>query len=157
MTGLYRLKTGFYGLMDMPAEFQKAIDCTLAGLDNTFCFLDDILIVGRGGIEKHLDLVRKCLIKLDQENLRINLPKCHFAKEKVESLGHNITQSGITPLSNKTDAIGKLSAPTNLEKLRSFRGSVHHLGKLIPKLSQLCYPLRPLLKKKNKVSLDGRT
>ena len=39
MTGTYRLKTGFYGLTDMPAEFQKAIECTLAGLDNTFLFL----------------------------------------------------------------------------------------------------------------------
>ena len=70
----------------MPAEFQKAIDCTLAGFENTFRFLDDILIVSRGGIEKHLDLVRKCLIKLDQENLRINLAKCHFAKETIEWL-----------------------------------------------------------------------
>ena len=147
MTGTYRFKNGFYCLTDMPAEFQKAIDCTLAGLDNTFCFLDDILIVSRGGIETHLDLVRKGLIKLDQENLRINLAKCHFAKEKKEWLGHNITQSGITPLSNKTDAIGKLLAPTNLKKLRSFMGSVHHLKKFIPNLSQLCYLLRPLLKK----------
>ena len=68
----------------MPAEFQKAIDCTLAGLINTFCFLDDILIVNRGRIEHHLDLVRKSLIKLDQENLRINLAKCHFAKDNIE-------------------------------------------------------------------------
>ena len=115
MTGTYRFKTGFYGLTDMPAEFQKAIDCPLAGLDNTLCFLDEILIVSRVGIEKHLDLVRKCLIKLDQENLRINLAKCHLAKEKIEWLGHNITQSGVTPLSSKTDAIGKLSAPNNLK------------------------------------------
>ena len=79
MTGTYRFKTGFHGLTDKPAEFQKANDCTLAGLDNTFCFLDDILIVSRSGIEKHLDLVRKCLIKLDQANLLINLAKCHFA------------------------------------------------------------------------------
>ena len=64
MTGTYCFKTECYGLTDMPAEFKKAIDCTLAGLNNTFCFLDDILIVNRGGIEQHLDLVRKCLIKL---------------------------------------------------------------------------------------------
>ena len=50
MTGTYRFKTGFYGLTDMPAEFQKAIHCTLAGLENSFCFLDDILIVSRRGI-----------------------------------------------------------------------------------------------------------
>ena len=147
MTGTYCFKTGFYGLTDMPADFQKAIDCTLAGLDNTFCFLDEILIVSRGRMEKHLDLLRKCLIKLDQEKLQINLAKCHFAKDKIEWLGHNITQTGITPLSNKMDAIGKLSAPSNLKKLRSFMGSVHHLGKFNPNLSQLCYPLRPLHKK----------
>ena len=29
-------------------------------------------------------------------------------------------------------------------------GSVHHLGEIIPNLSQLCYPLRPLLKKNTK-------
>ena len=135
----------------MPAEFQKAIDCTLAGLNNAFCFLDNILIVSRGAIEQHLDLVRKCLIKLDQENLRINLAKCHFAKDKIEWLGHSNTQTGITPLSNKTDAIKKLFSPTNLKKLRSFMGSVHHLGKFIPNLSQLCFPLRQLLKKNTKI------
>ena len=41
-TGIYHFKTGFYGLTDMPAEFQKAMDYTLIGLKNTFCFLDDI-------------------------------------------------------------------------------------------------------------------
>ena len=61
-----------------------------------------------------------------------------------------ILHNQVTPLSSKTDAIGKLSAPTNLKKLRSFMGSVHHLGKFIPNLSQLCYPLRPLLKKNSK-------
>ena len=84
MTGTYCFKTGFYVLTDMTSEFQKAIDCTLAGLTNTFCFLNDILILNRGRFEQHLDLVRKCLIKLDQENLRFNLAKCHFAKDKIE-------------------------------------------------------------------------
>ena len=45
MTGTYRFKTGFYGLTDMPAAFEKAIDCTLARVVISFCFLDDILIV----------------------------------------------------------------------------------------------------------------
>ena len=120
MTGIYCFKTGFYGLTDMPAEFQKEIVCTLSGLNSTFCFLDHILIVLRGGNEQHLDLVRKCLIKLDQENLRINLAKSHFAKHKIEWLGHSIPQTCITPLSNKTDAIKKLSSPSNLKKLRFF-------------------------------------
>ena len=33
--GSYRFKTGFYVLTDVPAEFQKAIDYLLIGLQNT--------------------------------------------------------------------------------------------------------------------------
>ena len=93
MKGTYCFKTGFYGLTDIYrlAEFQKANECTLARLNNTLCFLDDVLIVSRGRIKDHLDLVRKCLIKLDQENLRINLAKCQFAKDQIQWLSHRIT------------------------------------------------------------------
>ena len=44
-TGAYRFNTGFYGLTDMPSEFQKAMDCTLQGIPGTICYLDDILVV----------------------------------------------------------------------------------------------------------------
>ena len=93
MTGTYRFKRGFYGLTDMPAEFQKAVDYTLIGLKNKFCFfLDDILIVGKGSEEDHLKLELDCLNKLDADNLRINLPKCCFAKQEIFWLGYSITQ-----------------------------------------------------------------
>ena len=35
--------------------------------------------------------------------------------------------------------------------MRSLLGSVHYLVKIIPNLSQLCHPLRPLLKKNTKI------
>ena len=70
----------------MPAKFQKTIDCTLNGLTKIFCFLDDILKLGRGRIEVHLHLVRKCLIKLDEEDLRVNITKSHFAKDQIQWL-----------------------------------------------------------------------
>ena len=146
-TGTYRFIIGFYGLTDMPAAFQKVMDYTLVGLKNTHCFLDDMIIVSRGSKEDHLKLVYKCLKKLDDDNLRINIPQCHFAKTEIEWLGHRFTQSGIAPLESKTAAILNLSAPKNLKHLRSFLGSVLYLGMFIPNLSQLCHPLRPLLKK----------
>ena len=75
----------------MPAEFQKAMDSTLIGLKNTFCFLDDILIVRKGSEEDLFILVTDCLQKLDTDNLRINLPKSHLAKQEISWLGYNIT------------------------------------------------------------------
>ena len=56
-TGIYRFVTGFYGLTDMPAAFQKVTVYTLVGLDNTHCFLDDIFFVSHGSKEDHLKLV----------------------------------------------------------------------------------------------------
>ena len=52
-TGTYRFITRFYGLTDMLAEFQKAIDSTLKGLRDIYSFLDDIIIVSGGGIKTH--------------------------------------------------------------------------------------------------------
>ena len=149
-TGTYRFITGFYGLTDMPAAFQKVMDYTLVGLQNTYCFLDDFIVVSRDSKEDHLKIVYKCLKKLGEGNIRKNLPKCHFAKTEIEWLGHKFSQSGIAPFESKTAAIASLSAPNNLKQLRLFLGSVQYLGKFIPNLSQLCHPLRPLLKKNTK-------
>ena len=104
-TGTYRFKTGFYGLTDMPAEFQKARDYTHVDLQNTQCFLGDIIIVSIGSKSDHLSYVTKCFKKLDEDNLRMNLQKCHFAKTETEWLGYKFTQAGICPLENKTAAI----------------------------------------------------
>ena len=74
-TGTYRFLTGFYGLADMPAESQKAMDRTLNHAKNTSCFLDDILIVSKGDEQEHEKLVTNVLKKLDNENLALKLEK----------------------------------------------------------------------------------
>ena len=72
-TETYRFSTGFYGLTDMPAEFQIAIDKTLYNLKNTISFLDDINIVAGGGIENHKKHLFNCLDRLNDENQAINI------------------------------------------------------------------------------------
>ena len=148
--GTYRFKTGFYGLTDMPAEFQKAMDYTLVGLSNTNCFLDDIIVVSKGTNKSHLKYVYRCLQKLDADNLRINLSKCHFAKHQINGLGFTFSQNVVKPIESKIAAAAEVKAPKTLKQLRSFLGSVHHLSKFIPNLAKICHPLRPLLKKSEK-------
>ena len=126
------------------------MDYTLLGLQNTHCFLDDIIIVSTGTETDNLTYVTKCFKKLDEDNLRINLQKCHFAKTEIEWLGYKFTQTGISPLESKTEAILTIPPPTTLKRLQSFLGSLHYIGKFIPHPAQLCHPLRPLLKKSRK-------
>ena len=66
-TGTYRFKTGFYTLTDMPREFQKATDCIIQGLEGVICYLDDILVATKAGIEDHNDLVDKVMQRLNEE------------------------------------------------------------------------------------------
>ena len=126
----------------MPTEFQKTMDYTLIGFKNPFCFLDGILIVSKGSDEGHFKLVTNCLKKLDADNLCINLPKCHFAKQKISWLAYDITQTGISPLKSKKSAIISPQPPNTLKKLPSFLGCVHYIRKIIPNLAQLWHPLR---------------
>ena len=64
-TGTYRFKTGFYGLTDMPTELQKAMDCTLQGLDGVICYLDDILVVTKRDVEDHKARVEVVMKRLE--------------------------------------------------------------------------------------------
>ena len=148
-TGTYRFLTGFYGLADMPAEFQKAMDRTLNHSKNTFCFLDDILIVSKGSEIEHEKLIIDVLSKLDKENLSLKLVKCEFFKTEVNWLGHKLSESGVTPKITKTEAILKLEHPKSLKQLRSFLGSINHLAKFIPNAANLTEKLRPLLREEN--------
>ena len=72
-TGTYQFQTGFYGLTDMPAEFQKAVDLTLTNCTNTYAYLDDILVVTKGNKELHQQKLKAVLDILDKENLAISL------------------------------------------------------------------------------------
>ena len=148
-TGTYRFLTGFYGLADMPAEFQKAMDRTLNHAENTFCFRDDILIVSKGSEQEHEKLIMNVLEKLEKENLALKLSKCEFFQQEVNWLGHKLSLEGISPKITKTEAILKLSPPTSLKQLRSFLGSINHLAKFIPNAATLTEKLRLLLRDEN--------
>ena len=141
-TGTYRFITGFYGLTIMPTEFQKAMDKELANLQNTYVFLDDILIV-----EKHFEAVKQVLKRLDNANVRLKWEKCKFAEEEIEWLGYKLSQTGIKPVNSKVQAITEKLTPKSLKELWSYLGAVYQLNCFIPNLAQLFHELRPQLKK----------
>ena len=93
-TGTYRFKTGFYGLTDMPTEFQKAMDCTLQGLEGVICYLDDILIVTKGDVQGHNELVEKVMHRLDEEGWALKSSKCEFSVNQLTWLGYDINEDG---------------------------------------------------------------
>ena len=148
-TGTYRFFTAFFGLADMPAEFQKAMDRTINQAKNTFCFLNDILFVSKGNEIEHGTLVETVLKKLNDENLALKISKCEFFKQQVNWLGHHLSASGVSPKFTKTEAVMNLNPPNLLKQLGSFLVSINHLAKFIPNAASLTGKLRPLLTEDN--------
>ena len=89
----------------MPSEFQKAMDCTLQGIPGTICYLDDILVVSKGTLSQHTEIVHKVLSRLDEEGLALKLSKCEFAVDKLDWLGFDIHSSDYAPKFPKIEAV----------------------------------------------------
>ena len=87
-TGTYQFQIGLYGVTDMLAGFQKAIDLTITNCDNILAYLDDILIATRGSKEEHKKHLRKILTKLNDKNLANSI-------ENADSLANRSNGSNI--------------------------------------------------------------
>ena len=74
-TGIYRLKTSYYGLTTMPTEFQKNMDLMLASINSLFVYKDVILIVTKGTEQDHLNKVLEVMKILDEANLQLKTGK----------------------------------------------------------------------------------
>ena len=147
VTGSYRFKIGFYGLSDMPNEFQRIMDRLTEKLPNTHCYLDDILIATVGSKDEHKKLVINVLKTLDDKRLAIKWEKCTFVTHNIEWLGFKIDAKGTTPLIPKSDAIKNLKEPSCIKDIRSLVGPINQFNKFIPHLASLSAPFRELMQK----------
>ena len=57
ITGTYQFSTGFYGLADMPNEFQRVMESTIGNIPFTNYYLDDILVASKGSFTNHKNIV----------------------------------------------------------------------------------------------------
>ncbi len=142
-TGTYRFKTGFYGLADMPAEFQQTLDMILNDMPNLHAFIDDILIVSCGLKEDHIQLVDQALHRLDQANMSLKLSNVHFYKRKW--IGWVTTLHLTAPHRCKISTILDMEYPKSHKQLKSFTGAINQFNKFFPNLALHSSPLRPLL------------
>ena len=147
INGYYRFLKGFYGPADIPTIFHEKIDRTLG--HQTPVWLGDNIIVTRGTKEENTRKLYSVLTKLENEGYKAS-KKSQYSTKKTIWFGHTISQDGIRPNKEKTDAINKLEPPTNTKTLKSFLGAILSFAKFIPNLSEKTDNLRQLLKKGTK-------
>ncbi|KAK1596217.1 hypothetical protein QYE76_018556 [Lolium multiflorum] len=109
-------------------------------------YFDDILIYSKN-LEDHVQHVREVLCILRHEKLFANLPKCHFAQNKLVFLGFVVSANGIEVDSSKVEAIHNWPTPTNVGQVRSFHGLAGFYRRFVKDFSTIACPLNELTKK----------
>ena len=82
-TGTNRFINGFYGLTEMPAKFQKAVDFTLTNIHSTHGFLDGIIRLTKGSLKLNATKLCKILKRQNEENIAISISKCELASAEI--------------------------------------------------------------------------
>ena len=146
--GNYQFKVMPFGLTGAPATFQREMNRILFPLigNCVFNFIDDILIFSKS-IEEHIEHIKQVLEIFKENDLKINIEKCHFMQTEVDVLGHRVTTEGLKPIDSKVEAIKNWKAPSDVHDLRSFLGSVGYYRDFIPNYAQITAPICKLPRK----------
>ena len=148
-TGHYQYEVMPFGLCGAPATFQRMMQSVLQNEAWQKCviYLDDVLIFGKT-VAEHNERLRAVLDKFRKGNLKLSPAKCKFLQEKVQYLGHIISEEGIATDTKKVEKIVKWPLATCADELHSFLGLCNYYRKFIHNYSQLTEPLYKAMNRK---------
>jgi hypothetical protein len=88
--------------------------------------MDDLLIITRQTLDKHLQKMETVLTRLRDARLKVNGAKSLFCAHEIEYLGYILTREGIKSQPKKVQAILVLNPLNNFKELRHFLGMVQY-------------------------------
>jgi hypothetical protein len=77
--------------------FQAQIMDLMASLEIVGAYMDDLLIITRRTLDKHIQKMKIVLTRLQDAGLKVNAAKSSFCAHKIEYLGYILTREGIKP------------------------------------------------------------
>ena len=144
-SGRYRYLRAPMGCSASSDEWCKRSDAALAGITGVHKLIDDILIEGKDYKElfERIEIVlERCL----KSNITISLKKMQVG-ETVNFAGYQVSEIGILPAKERTQAITEYPKPNSKTPLKGFLGLAQTLAHFLPDLAHATDPLRGLLKK----------
>lgn len=134
-----------FGVNCSPDYFTQWYSELLRDVPGAEVHTDDVIIHG-ATVEEHDKTLRVVLSKLQEAGIMLNKDKCIFGASRVEFLGHEISEKGISILPKRLKAITEFPVPTDKISLMQFLGAVNYVSKFVPNKSHVLEPLNSLLK-----------
>lgn len=144
--GLYEYMYMPFGLRNAPSTFQRFMDQILKECrDFAFWKADDILIASKNKAE-HRKHLMKVLEILDRHNLTLSLKKSQFEVEELVFMGHHVSEKGIHPTTEKTEAILNFKQPESYADLRRYLGMLGFYRRMIPHFTEKVFILSEMVR-----------
>ena len=137
-----------FGLTNAPTTFMCLMNSVFNRYLDKFIlfFLDDILVYSKNE-EENEEHLRLTLQLLKEHQLCAKLSKCDFYKDRIQYLGHIISEEGISVDPNKIEVIKNWSTPKNVTKVRSFMALAGYYKRFIEEFSKVAYAITSLQRK----------
>ncbi|KAL8444269.1 hypothetical protein Emed_006312 [Eimeria media] len=162
----FRTCMGQFEFKVMPFGLRGAIGTLQAVMTHMFfpfigkgviAYLDDLLVYAPN-VAAHASLLRKVLSILDDNKMYPKISKCRFGAPSTEYLGYTVSCTGITPSTEKIEAIKVW--PDQLPNdtcVRQFLGTVNYCRMFMgPAFADMARPLKDLMRKGQKFVWEKR-
>ena len=77
--------------------FQAKVYDLIRDIESVCTYIDDILCIGKGTIQEHLDQLEEIFQRFSKAGLKVNAPKCSFDLKEIPYLGYTISMDGLKP------------------------------------------------------------
>ena len=144
--GMYEFLRMPYGLCNAPATFQRLMQNCLGKLNLMFAlvYLDDVIMYSQTP-EEHLTQLHTVFDRFTHHGLKLKPLKCHFFKETINYLGHEISAKGMLPDEDGIQDITAMAPPTTVTGVRRFIGATGYFRRFIKNFTCIAKPLNDLV------------
>ena len=91
----------------------------LHGLACVSVYQDDTIVSGKD-VEEHDDRLKDVINVIEQPGIKLNKSNCSIRKSGLYFLGHWNNDRGVSPRTDRIEAIQKMQKPKDVPELRRF-------------------------------------
>eukprot|EP00253_Pinus_taeda_P033072 PITA_33072 len=137
-----------FGLMNVGATFQRAMDIAFVGEKDKFVliYLDDIIVYSNSH-QNHIQHLKRVFLKCKRFGISVNPKKSQFDLNEGKLLGHIMSTTGVQIDPERVKEIQALTIPRSKKDIQSFLGKINFVRRFIPNFAELVKHVTSMLKR----------